>query len=402
MCHPTETRLTRSDNHATKDSQPFPWHHGVCDAHCHPTDTMSSISLIRSKMRARALTVMATRGQDQQLVADVAAKIGLENQDSLDGEQGVIVPSFGWHPWFSHQIYDDTTEENQASVAVSAEKIEKRKHYQAVLAPPPKDNDAIIQGLPEPRSLSELISTMREYLRSHPLALVGEIGLDKAFRLPMAWSASDDEPRDDGLTPGGREGRRLSPHRVRPDHQQAVLQAQLRLAGEMGRAVSVHGVQAHGLLFDTVAKCWKGHEKEVLSRRKRRLAADNAEESDSDDEPSHITGPKPYPPRICLHSFSAGPEVLKQWLNPTIPARIFFSFSVAVNLSTDNARERLEEVLRNTPDDQILIESDLHTAGEDMDNMLEEMYRFVCEIKAWSLEDGVRRIRKTYEQFIFG
>ncbi|KAH8735543.1 hypothetical protein BGZ61DRAFT_340985 [Ilyonectria robusta] len=416
------------DSARRHDTLPFPWHLPVCDAHCHPTDTMASVAEFPA-MRAAGLTVMSTRSQDQDLVADVAARhpaldqsaffarrLGASGDGSAGPPETFVVPAFGWHPWFSHQLYDDQAPEPTYRPATSvtgpgadhtsgistedAAAAAKAAHYASVLAPAP--SPSFLASLPTPIPISAFISSTQTRLLDHPHALVGEIGLDKAFRLPQAWNASAQDSRDDGLTPGGREGRLLSPHRVRMEHQRVVLAAQLRLAAKMRRAVSVHGVQAHGVLHETLATTWKGHEREVMTRRKRRMVAQGAEDFSSDSEDEDDAKERPYPPRICLHSFSASVEVLKQYLHPAIPARIFISLSASVNLSTDAGRAKTDEVLRVVPDDRILIESDLHTAGEFMDTALEDICRQVCEVKGWTLEDGVARLAKNYEEFIYG
>ncbi|KAM0257535.1 hypothetical protein ACHAQJ_004349 [Trichoderma viride] len=415
-------------------NDPFPWHLGAFDAHCHPTDTMASLASLAT-LRPQVLAIMATRSQDQHLVAEVAAQHGISdsslnlnsNSSSSDSSHVdparkacKVVPAFGWHPWFSYQLYDDSipnpTYNPENSHTSAQEEDAKISHYKAVLSPSPKD-PSFFSSLPPPTPLSSLIASTREYLTSFPHALVGEIGLDKGFRLPQQWLPSDASSRDEGLTPGGREGRLLSPYRVQMKHQQVVLQAQLRLAGDMGRAVSVHGVQAHGVLYDTIAACWKGHEKKLLSRREKKRIAPGAEEESSDDESENdddddnkekkakkktpVLG-KPFPPRICLHSYSGSADMLKQWLHPSVPSTVFVSFSTAVNLGTDGGRAKLDAVVSAVPDDRILVESDLHMAGDEAEAMLEDMYRLVCEIKGWDLERGVRIIGKNFEEFICG
>ncbi len=110
----------------------------------------------------------------------------------------------------------------------------------------------------------------------------------------------------------------------------------------------------------------------------------------------------PFPPRVCLHSFSGSAQTLQQYLNPASPVKVFFSFSAAINLSTAGGESKFPDVVRACPDDRVLVESDLHCAGEEMDRVLEDISRRVCEIKGWSLEEGLKRIRKNYEAFVFG
>ena len=388
------------------EKEPFPWHLGVFDAHCHPTDTVPSVDSIAS-MKTRALTIMATREQDQSIVADFANRMGVSKETipilkAAEKSQGHVVPSFGWHPWFSHQIYDDRTN----GPAQKSQTPSKGDHYRRVISPSPEDGDDFIHSLPYPRPLSELLSQTRTFLQRYPLALVGEIGLDRAFRIPGTEMLDDGYENDPTLTPGGREGRRLSPYRVDLDHQRTLLTAQLNLAGEMQRAVSVHGVSAHGIVFETLKETWQGHEKPVLSKRQRKRRASVDAVHKKEDEPegeqgnSEPASPKPFPPRICLHSYSGPPGTLNQYLHPSIPADIFFSFSTLVNFSSQS--KKAVAVIKAVPEDRILAESDLHAAGEQMDDLMEEIIGTICQIKGWSLEAGVKQLASNWMHFVFG
>jgi Tat protein secretion system quality control protein TatD with DNase activity len=311
-----------------------------------------------------------------------------------------IVPAFGWHPWFSHQMFD----ENAYDGAVSLTQDQKAAHYQSVLAPKSEDRDFLL-SLPDPRPFGEFIAQMKGHLQDFPLALVGEVGLDKSFCIPEDWLPQHLDERNTGLTPGGREGRRLSPYRVSMDHQRKVLLAQLKLAGEMQRAVSMHGVQAHGVVHDTLAETWKGHERKFLSRKeqKRVEAAKkaNAEPEDAEDE-SDFAGPKPYPPRVCLHSFSGPAETVKLYTAPIVPCEIFFSFSTSINSWVEDGKGKVEAAVRAVPDDRLLMESDLHTAGDRMDQYLEEIVRKLCEVKGWDLETGTKQLAANWLRFVSG
>ncbi|PGH16836.1 hypothetical protein AJ79_01480 [Helicocarpus griseus UAMH5409] len=360
---------------------------------------MASIDDI-AQMKTATLTVMATRGQDQELVAQAASRYA-PAQD-FDDQRARVIPCFGWHPWFSHQIIDDVTSEIRNNTTIS-----KEEHYQNVLTPAIKD-ETLLHALPEPFPLSRLISETKARLQQYPNALVGEVGLDRSFRIPNAWFPHEIENRDQGLTPGSREGRSLSPHRVKLPHQKAILKAQLQLAGEMQRPVSVHSVQAHGAVFDLLQELWSGYERKGVSnrQRKRRPSVAKAHE-DSDHEQSEdkkdSTTPTshPFPPRICMHSYSGPPDALKQFLQRSNPADIYFSFSNVINFTNDSSA-KVVEVIKTLPDDRILVESDLHCAGERMDDLMEAIVRQVCTIRGWDLEKGTRTLGDNWNRFVFG
>ncbi|KAG5800575.1 hypothetical protein H9Q69_000462 [Fusarium xylarioides] len=327
-------------------------------------------------MKSRAVAIMATRTQDQPLIASIVKTHGVKGPECFGEDKTTVIAGYGRHPWFSHELFDDSLED---PTYVPSDDIEaaKAQHYKAVLSPAPTD-PAFWRDLPVPIALSTFIAETRARLIEDPYAM---------------WTDPKPEP-DPDRTPGGRQRRPLSQHRINITHQKVLFMAHLKLAGELGRPVSVHGVQVHGILYDALTECWKGHE--LRGRRSREKEKKEGKVEQPGDTP------KPYPPRICLQSFSGKSDAVKQYLKPFIPAKIFFSFSKTNNLRSDEERKKAKDAIRLVPDNRILVESDLHTAGERMDSELEEMYRVICEVKGWGLEEGVEKIAENYQEFVFG
>ncbi|KKA27924.1 hypothetical protein TD95_003802 [Thielaviopsis punctulata] len=401
------------DDNSTRTSH-LPMPGPLFDAHCHPTDHMHATALI-PHMHAAQLIAMATRAQDQILVARLAA-----------AQPQRVVPAFGWHPWFSHLLLDDLLASESESGSVSA--ADKDAHYIRVLdlkSPLTPADRAFIADLPAPTPLSSFLAQTEALLRQHPHALVGEVGLDRAFRLPVHPSpsplppSSSTPPAHDAPTPGTRLARRLSPYRVSPTHQIRLLTAHLRLAAAYRRPVSIHGVQAHGLLYETLSSMWRGWEHELPNRRQRRQRQrqDDLFDSDSETLATADTDAKetPFPPKICLHSFSGPKDFALRYTHASVPCKVFFSFSSAVNLGgtafnapplgtpplpNAAAAQKFTAVVAALPADRILAESDLDAAGPRMDFELQRVYRAICDVRGWTLDQGVQQIKQNYQDFI--
>lgn len=134
----------------------------------------------------------------------------------------------GLHPWFIHSIsLGDDTDTPLPTI---------EEHYHRIF-PSPNDISAphpslgaLLPTLPIPRRLSDFVATLEENLKAHPTALVGEIGLDKAFRLPNPPELASANKTSDLQTP--------------IDHQLAVVEAQIEVAIRLQRHVSFHSVRA--------------------------------------------------------------------------------------------------------------------------------------------------------------
>lgn len=249
-----------------------------------------------------------------------------------------LVPCFGLHPWFCHPI------------SLAQHLPSKQQHYADIFAEQPQElTHDLLQALPEPLPLSDFLQTLRTNLESHPNALLGEVGLDKTFKISSF-------------------GNHIAPHSVaeriraeRPiqwtnlktplSHQVAVLEAQVDLAIELRRPVSLHCVQAQGAVSDLLAR---------LAKKYGKAAFEGA-------------------CRIDLHAFGGSAESVAQLQKKH--RNVFFSFSIAIN----SRSPRLRQVIQSVDRDRLLLESDWPSFDEQNER-LSEMVWLMAEARGWSVE----------------
>lgn len=259
----------------------------IHDAHCHPTDHPHTLTQTDPNSSG-SLCAMSTRPNDQSLV----------HKFSADNPEHVI-PFYGYHPWYAHLFHVPTEEYTSTSEG----------HYESILAPlPPKE---FISNLSNPLNWDTYLQDLRKRLQENPNAGVGEIGIDKSFRLRSY------KDRD------GDMGKELSIYRTSQAHQLRIFMDQCNVAAEFGRVISIHGVKCHGLLFNTLQSLFPPSSKAKRNDGKHKNDARHPDD-ENDINDSNDTEKKkafPFPPRICIHSASLPPNILTQYLNPSFPLK---------------------------------------------------------------------------------
>lgn len=260
-----------------------------------------------------------------------------------------IIANYGVHPWFAHLF--TLTEFDKC---LSNDEI-KRLHYGDVLSPRGLDKE-LFDALPLPIFLPTYVEDIRSCMRCDAGAGVGEIGIDKSFRIPMCgylgarqaelfgsprcggWLPEDNECKVAQVKLPGNDG--LSQFRTTMAHQVAVMVEFLRLAKMENRSVSIHCVGSHGKLCDILRQ----------------------EMGDYDSE------------RIALHSYSGSVEQIRTFKH-YFP-RIRFSLSRVINLdrNRDTIRRALQQRYLELCD--VLLESDLgldELYAEKLDSRYEKL-----------------------------
>lgn len=279
----------------------------MIDSHCH-VSTVATAQDVEAFLAPHNVTcfVMATCHIDVELVAALSHR---------------VVPFLGIHPWYSHLF--------------AIEPTTKLSHYAAVLRPPPPPE--VLAVLPDPILLQnhlDRIAQLGEALQQGGREWgVGEIGLDKVFRVPTNGFYGN---------PDVTENITLTSCKVSMDHQIAVFKAQLDLAERLQKCVSLHCVKAHGPFFETVSR---------------------------------------YSMPVILHSYSGSVEQAKAWVRRV--KRLYFSFSNYIN-GTEERRAHLKDLLQLLNRKQVLIESDM-----PVDRYSEDAKGYLAHLEGITLIVGI-------------
>ncbi|SCU78608.1 LAMI_0A05226g1_1 [Lachancea mirantina] len=229
--------------------------------------------------------------------------------------------AFGVHPWYCHLF---TLQEN----------VDPREHYATVLECNDQQSlDAIIQKLPTPAFLPQYISDRFDRRR---VRCIGEVGLDKLFRLPENGFYSQDCPA------------RLGNVRVKMTHQIAVFRAMCDLAAREQLPVSLHAVKCHGIIFE---QC-----------RQLLLPASNV--------------------NVCLHSYTGSIATLRDfWLPKFGPQRLFVSTSQYINFKVDKDDQLGTKLLETVPLECLLTETDFAVDTTSMASQVENLRLVLTKIR---------------------
>lgn len=300
----------------------------LIDSHCHlqvkttscyeDTEILSGITGFPSLRNGPQRCIMSTNCTDWEILRSSNEKfIG-----------------FGVHPWFSHWFS-------------LGEAQNKSEHYRQVLRGPDEEISDILDDLPDPQTLEDYISQEFEPER---VACIGEVGLDRSFRIPRTKSSSI----SNGLT-----------HlRVTIEHQEAVLERFLHLAETHRKPVSLHVVQCQGRALEYCSRYLKTS-------------------------------------KLCLHSYSGSPETLRTgWYSRFSPSQLFVSMSKVISLKVES---KVSDLVHVIPQESLLTESDLPVNAYPQHVLTAQLEELIKELsKYWLLDEAQcrRLVIQNWQRFI--
>ncbi|GAA5821295.1 hypothetical protein JCM11251_004557 [Rhodosporidiobolus azoricus] len=312
----------------------------LTDAHCHPTDDDAFDADVLRGLKTGKLCAMSSSLSNQEKTKEVHS-----------ASPSAVIPFFGVHPWFCHPI----------SFAPSGNLPSKEEHYTS-LFPSPTDPsqphphlERVMSSFPDPISdpisAADFTSRLEADLLAFPSSHVGEVGLDRAFRIPNPphIAANKSNPKNTELaTP--------------LEHQLKVLEAQVDVAIKLGRSVSFHSVRAPQETVDVL----------------KRLKAEKAGWGSI---------------HVCLHSFGGSAETAKQ-IQKAHP-NTFFSFATIIS----GRSPHFHNLLRAIEPNRLLAESDFSDTAE-IDNQIWDLLEELEIALGWSPSHSVEVLEANWKRFI--
>ncbi|EDO14564.1 hypothetical protein Kpol_361p1 [Vanderwaltozyma polyspora DSM 70294] len=273
------------------------------DAHCHVRTPIDDTEDSKFEI-----------GNDGEIIRCVMSTNNLdwEKVKRLKGCGDQIIRCFGIHPWYSHLFSNGD--------------VRKVEHYADVLDY--KDESEFVKllnHLPDPIPIELYI---RKEFDTNSVMVIGEIGLDKLFRLPESGFYTDGEHP-------------LSRVKVKMSHQIFVFTRMCQLASKYDKPVSIHNVKSHGQMYDICKQ-------ELFNN---------------------------VSIKICLHSYSGSLDSLKSfWLKEYGADRIYLSLSKWINFKSLEDAKNLVSIL---PVGSILTETD-YPIDTFSSKELKEKLQFIC------------------------
>jgi len=172
-------------------------------------------------------------------------------------------------------------------------------------------------------NVAQITTNLRKILVKDEISMIGEVGLDKA------WVPKDTL-------------------RNEFDKQVPIFEAQLKLAIEFKKPISVHCVRAFGPLYDILKNLTE------------------------------------FPKAIIMHAYSGSVDMMKTFLMAPngLGKVMYFSFSMCINGDSEKTKENI----KFCPSDKLLLETDQNTVMF-VDEDLLSMLQVISELKGWELEE---------------
>ncbi|VUG16770.1 DEBR0S1_25202g1_1 [Brettanomyces bruxellensis] len=347
------------------------------DAHCHlsPGVTHTKYNNLKLQLSRKVdfergfniqkrycLNMMSTNFIDYSLIHDLSENF-----------PWFVNPNYGVHPWFSHLFTFENFDQEDGYLTTMEI---KRKHYSSIFQPSKEISDELLMALPVPIYFPEFIKRIEQLLLENPKSGIGEIGIDKVFRVPQCGYLGVKECQEWIDNPKLKskvfECTDRSPFRTSMEHQVKILRQFLLLAKKLHRHISLHCVGNDGKLFNILKEIFGGGNGKTYSSE-----------------------------WIDLHSYSGSIEQIRVYTK-SFP-NIKFSISKVLNLERYKERLRKAFELHYVGVQNILLESDLGLDGlywEQRQNQKceDDRYEFLISRKEGAQNRHTGLLKDTFEQ----